>query len=79
MEESFWGRWRHCWQLVGTHRGLRSMVWIHNGSTEGLVIGINLNKDSLNICSAFVDQRGRKLHGDWTGKEDLGGSPQPLH
>lgn len=48
------------------------------GSTEGLVICINLNKDSLHICSASIDQRDRKLHRDWTGKEDLGGSPQPL-
>lgn len=47
--------------------------------TEGLMISMNLNTDSLSICSAFIHQRGRKLHGDWAGKKDLGGCTQSHH
>lgn len=42
------------------------------GSTEGLMVSINLNKVSLNTYLAFIQQKGRKLHGDWAGKKDFG-------
>lgn len=58
---------------------VRGRMGTPEDSTEELIISMCLNKDCPNICTALIQQRSRKLHGDWKGKNVLGGSPQPLN